>query len=751
MKSTLIYYIDANFNYAELINTLISNTFGEISVVPATPKNLKKTIKSVAKQNENIFIDNEFLFCEEFNPINKIIFKNSEAFFSEDGKIIGKFSMHKGKKFAVIPCDAVNVEKFFNRFFNPISKTLGFNNFFSNTLKIATTDYNAVKQTLCEFDNSQNPNITVKKARFHTEVVITAFAETKESAEDICNIATQKIKFLLGDDVFAQNDDSIGNTVVKLLHRNNMKIATSESCTGGMLSQLITAVPNASSVFEIGLTSYSNRIKQYALSVPKLILNKYGAVSHQTAAYMALGVKNLNGANLGIGITGVAGPSSSEGKSVGTVYIALCDGQHFWVRKLEMSPFSTRDEIRNFACFTALDLTRRYLECLPQLLPDFSTNIENIECIFDQPHYINSSLLFLKNEYNDYLNTKKPQNPKTDIKFSSNNLFTINSASPLENLRKQVIKKHGVKKRFKLKINFSLKEFALKITSVADFKHFIYNYFIKLAFIILLSTAVMISALFISNVYAEFNNKNVITEMRANWNFTGAMDENGKFTDFNKLTAINPDISGWITIQNSDINYPVCSFKENDFYKTHNYKHEVSKFGALHFDKNASFCPANTIIYGNNPENGTMFSELLNYKELNFANNAQYIDITTPTGQEKYIVFAVLTATDNPKHEKGEFFDYTKTNFKDPNEFSRWLSEVKLRSIYDSFLYVDSTDKLLTLITDSSEFSSAKTVIIARAINDSDNPNHIYPLSVNSSPKFPEIWYNIHNLENPYN
>ncbi len=111
--------------------------------------------------------------------------------------------------------------------------------------------------------------------------------------------------------------------LVENLKSNNKKVATAESCTGGLLAQKITSIPGASEVFDCGVVAYSNEIKTSVLGVNEETLNIYGAVSEQTAGEMATGVIKLSNADIGVGITGIAGPGGgSAEKPIGLVYIA---------------------------------------------------------------------------------------------------------------------------------------------------------------------------------------------------------------------------------------------------------------------------------------------------------------------------------------------------------------------------------------------------------------------------------------------
>ncbi len=129
------------------------------------------------------------------------------------------------------------------------------------------------------------------------------------------------------DESLSSRLDKEALDVVKLLISKGLKIATAESCTGGLVSQLITSVGGASEIFELGLCTYSNRFKHKLLDVPEEELDKYGAVSAQVAISMAKGLKKLSGADITVSVTGIAGPSGgTKEKPVGTVYMGYCFG-----------------------------------------------------------------------------------------------------------------------------------------------------------------------------------------------------------------------------------------------------------------------------------------------------------------------------------------------------------------------------------------------------------------------------------------
>lgn len=148
--------------------------------------------------------------------------------------------------------------------------------------------------------------------------------------------------------------------LVNLLLDKNLKIATAESCTGGLLAKKITDVSGSSKIFEMGLVAYANRIKQEFLFVPQKVLEEKGAVSTETAEAMATGIVKIAKADIGVGITGIAGPTGgTPEKPVGLVYFSVYFNGNLTTKELRLS--GTRDEIRE-------KTTQEVVKCITLLL-----------------------------------------------------------------------------------------------------------------------------------------------------------------------------------------------------------------------------------------------------------------------------------------------------------------------------------------------------------------------------------------------
>lgn len=164
--------------------------------------------------------------------------------------------------------------------------------------------------------------------------------------------------------------DFVTKNVVKLLYQQGWTISCAESCTGGMVSKTLTDVPGASEVFEMGIVSYSNRIKTKLLGVNEEVLKRYGAVSEQTARLMAQGAARQSGSQIAVAITGIAGPGGgTKEKPVGTVFVCVLkntDGQEeTYVRDLALYKEEqdlTRERVRELTVLYALKAVQKMCE-----------------------------------------------------------------------------------------------------------------------------------------------------------------------------------------------------------------------------------------------------------------------------------------------------------------------------------------------------------------------------------------------------
>lgn len=207
-------------------------------------------------------------------------------------------------------------------------------------------------------EKQTNPTVAPYAKANGLTLRIAASAATQEEAEKLIIPVEKEIRARLGDNIYGEGDSALEDVVAQLLIKNKLTIATAESCTGGLLSGRLINYPGISSVFMEGVVTYSNQSKIKLLNVKPETLEKYGAVSEEVAKEMAEGIYKTANTNIGVSVTGIAGPEGgTENKPVGLVYLGICINGATKVKKINLS--GNRNRIRHFITTSALDLIRR--------------------------------------------------------------------------------------------------------------------------------------------------------------------------------------------------------------------------------------------------------------------------------------------------------------------------------------------------------------------------------------------------------
>ena len=207
-------------------------------------------------------------------------------------------------------------------------------------------------------EKSLNPTVAPYAKTGEVQLRVTARVKDGEDPNALLEPVMEQIRQTVGEFLYGVDVGDLQTAVVRLLTEKERKVAVAESCTGGYLAKRITDVSGSSKVFECGVCSYSNRIKHQLLGVSEQTLAEYGAISEQTAAQMASGVQNLSGADIGISVTGNAGPTADEGKEVGLVYIGVDRPKltHVFTLHVNRRDQDARETIRYLASSHALSL-----------------------------------------------------------------------------------------------------------------------------------------------------------------------------------------------------------------------------------------------------------------------------------------------------------------------------------------------------------------------------------------------------------
>lgn len=180
-----------------------------------------------------------------------------------------------------------------------------------------------------------------------------------DDAETVFSTETEKLKKILGDAVYAENETTLQQVVGELLRKKGMTISTAESCTGGLVASLLTSVPGASDYFLGSVVSYAYSVKENVLGVSPDIIGRYGAVSPECAAAMADGVRRLTGSDFAVSTTGNAGPAASENKDVGLVWVGI--SSEYGTQTMDFHFHNDRIRNRERFAASALDAVRKFI------------------------------------------------------------------------------------------------------------------------------------------------------------------------------------------------------------------------------------------------------------------------------------------------------------------------------------------------------------------------------------------------------
>ena len=227
---------------------------------------------------------------------------------------------------------------------------------------------------------------------------------------------------------------------------------------------------------------------------------------------------------------------------------------------------------------------------------------------------------------------------------------------------------------------------------------------------------------------------------------------------YRELYNQNNDFVGWITVPNTAINHPVMQSDDNEYYLRRDFYKNYLRRGTVFMDyrNDPENLNVNTILYGHNYLDSTMFSDLEKYKDIEFYKTAPVIEFNPIYADHKWKVFAVFLTTASPELDNNYVFNYIYP-FMTESSFAEFIDEVAKRSLYDTGVEVLPTDKILTLSTCTrdmditSKQENARCVGMARLVREGEDESvDTSQATVNPNPKYPQLGYDKYGIENPY-
>ena len=249
----------------------------------------------------------------------------------------------------------------------PLLKELAESKIYNKTVCVFGIGESELETLIKDRLYGDNPHAALYAKEGEVEISVTSYGDTEEDAEEKAEDFIQGLRNVLGNSIYSEDGETIAEAAVRLLIEKKQTVAAAESCTGGMVAQMITDIPGSSAVFEYGITSYGDWVKNASLGVDNSLLKKYTAISSAVGAEMARGARKNGMATYGIGITGIAGPGvgSYLDKEVGQVFIAVCNKKKTIVKEFRFGDKRSRDNIRRLSAKNAFDMLRRFIDGKP--------------------------------------------------------------------------------------------------------------------------------------------------------------------------------------------------------------------------------------------------------------------------------------------------------------------------------------------------------------------------------------------------
>jgi nicotinamide-nucleotide amidase len=285
--------------------------------------------------------------------------EGAEVLENPRGSAPGLWIEDSGQMIALLPGPPRELKPMFQEQILPRLKRRGSRiRMFHRELRVAGMGESALEQRIKPiYTRYADVNTTILAAPGEIQIHLRLWTEDAAHAQKTLDEISQSFELVLTDRIFSQDGSSLEEVVANILTMNNTTISAAESCTGGLLAQRLTSIAGSSSYFLGGVVCYSNELKTAWADVPPEIIKAKGAVSSEVAMALADGIRRRVGSMLGVGITGIAGPSGgSEEKPVGTVHVAIAHAGGVKERGVRFP--GDREAIRWHAAQLALDMVR---------------------------------------------------------------------------------------------------------------------------------------------------------------------------------------------------------------------------------------------------------------------------------------------------------------------------------------------------------------------------------------------------------
>jgi len=304
------------------------------------------------------FFKQRGLKMPENNSKQAMVMEGATLLENRAGTAPGSIVTWNGKLVILLPGPPSELKPMFDEAVAPVLKEYNRGNLSRlKTLKCCGIGESTLEDKIKSLGNWELPPISYVARGYEVHLQLKGRGSAEEAAAAI-EKAEKRLQKLLGDHIYGSDDDTLAGKVAELLSEKNLTLSLAESCSGGLLSSLLTDIPGSSNFYLGGMVAYSGEVKIDSLGLKRSLLEQEGQVSEPVAAAMARGSRAKFKSDLAVGITGIAGPEGGTAqKPVGLVYIAIDNGQDCYCKKLNLG--GGRLAVKERTAQVALDMIRR--------------------------------------------------------------------------------------------------------------------------------------------------------------------------------------------------------------------------------------------------------------------------------------------------------------------------------------------------------------------------------------------------------
>ena len=588
-------------------------------------------------------------------------------------------------------------------------------------VRVLELDQFSVRQEVDRLN--QNPHLQVSRRHRSGdyEIYLEATGANKAEADTYLQKAIAHMQQTFGIYLYCIGNRELPQIVTDGLTQHSLSLATAEWGTGGLFRQQLSAVYGSAGCYR---AAYDDTHIGRELELPRRLLQQPEENAAAIAGHLAAQSRRAGHTNLGLGIF-----CPPEG---GQLYVALADKSRVWNRRLAVPPARQADTAQ-IAVWQAMNVLRLYTAQYPRQLPG-GTELSGLE-----KHAGRSSLFSRKGSESQNPKGRaalsNPEGKEQDRKMNKKRQSGEGTAAANAAPAAEALKGTNLIQRVKMKAltkNDKIRLIALGVCLIVFLASLIY---------------------IVNNKLQSVNNGKLSEELSGLYDpdATTGLKVEGYPEDyipgFEALYLRNPDIAGWVKIPDTKLDYAVMQAEDNDKYHRTDIDLKPNDWGIPYVDfrVDQSKPSYNTVIYGHNMNDGTMFGYLQAYKKLSYYQQHPLISYNSVYRKDMYKIFAVVVCkADDPDFDYHNFIDSDDDAAK--NEY---IEKIMERSIIKTTVDVKATDRLLTLSTCDYTFRDpdtnkliARLVIFSRAVREGESETvNVNAATLNPNPVMPKQWY----------